>query len=327
VRFAAVAIFAALVVALVAAAAGTARILPTLLDPEVPARAARPFLYGLAALSFEVGALVGWPLGWVEVAIRSRERGEARARMALGESPSARLLRLWPAIVVLGLLTAAGSVAWGRDARGPGRVARALLAEARASCAAAKEPRVVAVPLVHATWLCRPGRAPLLVGEGAGSAQSIDFAASSLDIADDLTRFSARDAQILVPSTTAIRLRLDEVRITGLHPFSAPSSVSPAARALAIVFAALFSALVATSSALLGEARVRAAAWAIALAGPAATLVALRACEQRMIGDARLALVPLAAIAATFASRAIVGVITALLRLRRRPRRPAPDPS
>ena len=39
VRFGAAAIVAALVVALVASAAGVARILPTLLDPDVPARA------------------------------------------------------------------------------------------------------------------------------------------------------------------------------------------------------------------------------------------------------------------------------------------------
>ncbi|MEO7096088.1 MAG: hypothetical protein ABI175_22695, partial [Polyangiales bacterium] len=135
-RFALAAIVAALVVALVAAAAGVARILPTLLDPGVPARAARPFLAGLAALSLEVGALVGWPLGWTEAAVRSRERGEARARMALGEAPFQRLARLWPAILLLSILASAGSIVWGRDARGPGRVARALLEEGRKSCQA-----------------------------------------------------------------------------------------------------------------------------------------------------------------------------------------------
>ena len=87
----AAAMVAALVVALMAAAAGMARVLPMLLNPEVPSRAARPFLFGVLALSCEVGFLVGWPLGWAEVAVRSRERGEARARLALGESPVRRM--------------------------------------------------------------------------------------------------------------------------------------------------------------------------------------------------------------------------------------------
>lgn len=176
---------------------------------------------------------------------------------------------------------------------------------------------MVAVPLVHATWLCRPGKEPLLVGEGAGSASTIDFAAAELDIADDLTRFSAHDAQILVPASTPLRLRLDHVLVTGLHPFSAPSSVAPWARASAIVGAALLSAIVATLSALRGESSVRAVAWGVALAGPAATLVALRACEQRMIGDARLMLVPVAALVATLLARGLALVLTAAARARR----------
>ena len=321
-RFLAAAIVASIVVTLVAAAAGVARILPTLLDPAVPARAARPFLAGLLALSLEVGALVGWPLGWTEAAVRSRERGEARARMALGEAPWRRLMRLSPTIALLSLLAAAGSVAWGRDARGPGRVARALLEEGRRSCLGAisrGETRVIAVPLVRTAWLCRAGHEPLLVGEGAGSAAPIDFAASSLIISDDLTSFVARDAQILVPSETPLRIVVGEARILGLHPFSAPSSVPPFVRAATLVTAALLSALLSTASALRGEARVRAAAWGIALAGPSATLVVLRACEQAQIADVRLIAIPLSAVAATLLARLVARVAAELLR--RRPRR------
>ncbi len=308
-RFAAGAIVAATVVALVAMAAGVARILPSLLDPGVPWRAARPFVMGLLALALEIGALVGWPLGWVEIAVRSQERGEARARMALGESPAKRLLRLWPTIALLASLGALGSLAWGRDARGPGRIARALVAEGRATCLASSEPRAVAVPLVRATWLCRPGLPPILLGRGAGNASAITFAAESLDISDDLTTFTANEAQILVPASDGVRFAVHEARVTGLHPFSAPSSVPPWARALSIVTAALLSALVATGAALAGVVRARVAAWGLALVGPAVTLVVLRALEQAQIGDGRLVLVPLAALTAASFARFVAYVL------------------
>jgi hypothetical protein len=324
VSFAGAAIVAGLVVSAVAAAAGFARILPTLLDPAVPGRAARPFVAGLLALSFEIGALVGWPLGWVEAATRSRERGEARARMSLGEGPWRRIARMTPAIVVLALLGTTGSLAWGRDARSPGRVARALIEEVRLACVHAADTgrtTAIAVPLVHATWMCRPGHAPLLLGEGAGNASAIDFVASSLDVSDDLSSISARDAQILVPSSTPTRLRVGEARVVGLVPFSAPSSVPPLARAAAIVVAALLSAAIATVSALRGEVPVRAGAWAIALAGPSATLAVLRACEQAHVGDARLVVIPLAAAASTLFARIAARAILEVLRRRRSPRR------
>jgi len=316
-RFLAAALVAALVVTLIAAAAGLARVLPILLDPEVPRRAARPFLIGLFALSLEVGALVGWPLGWTEAALRSVERGEARARMALGESPWRRVLRLLPVVLVLSALTAFGSLVWGRDARAPGRVARALVEEARVVCASAAEARVVDVPLVRAAWLCRPGRDPVLVGEGAGSASAIDFIASAFHVTDDLTAVTVKDAQVLLPTETPVRLRLGEARVIHLVPFSAPSSVPPALRAFVIVAAAIASALLATVSALRSDTGHRAIAWAVAVAGPAATLSALRACERAAIGDARLLAVPMAAIAASIAARGLVLLVTTLVAKRR----------
>ncbi len=316
-RFLAAAIVAAAVVTVIAAAAGLARVLPILLEPDVPRRAARPFLIGLFALSLEVGALVGWPLGWTEVALRSVERGEARARMALGEGPWRRVSRLLPAVLVLAALTALGSLAWGRDARAPGRVARALVEEARAVCASAPEPRVVDVPLVRAAWLCRPGRAPVLVGEGAGSAAAIDFIASSFHVTDDLTAVSVKDAQVLLPTETPVRLRLGEARVIHLVPFSAPSSVPPALRAFVIVAAAILCAVLSTVFALRHDAGHRAIAWGIAVAGPAATLGVLRACERAGVGDARLLVVPLAALLATIAARGLVVAIATLVAKRR----------
>lgn len=322
-RFLAGALVATAVITFVAAAAGLARVLPILLDPEVPRRAARPFLIGLLALSVEVGALVGVPLGFVEVALRSVERGEARARLALGEPPYLRLLRSWSALVLLGLGTAFGSLAWGRDARAPGAVARALVEEARRECLASTAPRVVDVPLVRASWLCRPARAPLLLGEGTGG--SIDFLATSFYVADDLSAVTLTDADVLLATSTPTRLHVREARVLHLVPFSAPSSVPPPLRATVIVLSTLLSAWMATLSALRSEAgpgAPRAVAWAVAIVGPAVTLSVLRVFERAEVGDVRLLLVPLAALAACAAARlALLGV--QLSRRRLFPRRGA----
>lgn len=316
-RFAFAAIVAALVVAVVAALAFASSVLPALLDPDVPARVARPILGGVLALALEVGAVLGWPLGWVEACIRSRERGEARARMALGESPARRIVRLWPTIVLLALLAAAGSVAWGRDARAPGRLARGLVEAADARCREAiarGETRVVVVPVVHVSFLCAPGGAglPWLVGQGAGGAQSVDFAARALSIADDLASFEAEQAQLLIPASIPTRVTVARARVTGLTPFSSPSSVPPWLRAAALVLAAMGSAIVSMRVALTATTQARAALWSLALVGPAVALAALRACEQARLADARLLLVPAAAVLAAVIAAGLVAGARAL---------------
>lgn len=317
VRFAFAAIIAALIVAVVAGLAFASSVLPALLDPDVPASVARPIVGGVVALALEVGAVIGWPLGWVEASIRSRERGEARARMALGESPWRRIVRLAPTIVLLALLAAAGSVAWGRDARAPGRLARGLIAAGDARCREAiarGETRVVVVPVVHVSFLCAAKREPWLVGQGAGGAQAIDFAARGLTISDDLSSFEARGAQLLVPAGVPARVTVETVRVSGLSPFSSPSSVPPWLRATALVLSAMGAAIVALRFSLTSRTQARAALWALALVGPAAALASLRACELARLGDVRLMLVPLAAIGAATLASGLAAAVGALAR-------------
>ena len=317
VRFAFAAIVAALVVALVAGLAFASSVLPTLLDPEVPARVARPILAGVVALALETGAVVGWPIGWVEACVRSRERGEARARMALGESPWRRIAGLAPTIALLAILAAAGSVAWGRDARAPGRLARGLVAAGEARCREAierGEARVVVVPVVHVAFLCAKGERPWLVGQGAGGAASVDFAARALDVADNLSGFELTDAQLLVPAKAPTRVSVHTARVTGLSPYSTPSSVPPWLRATALVLAAMGAAIVAMRFTLTSRTTARAALFALALAGPAAALATLRACERAHLGDLRLLAVPLAAIAAATAASVAFAAVSSLRR-------------
>jgi hypothetical protein len=290
-RFGLAALLAATAVTFATFAAGVSRVLPLLLDRAVPTRAAIPLVLGLLALAIEVGVLIGWPVGWAEAALRSRERGEARARRALGESPLRRVVRLWPtALVLLGLAFAA-STAWGRDARAPGRVARRLLAEAKAACLARTTEGVEHVPLVKAAWLCRPGRPPLLVGEAAGG---MDYAARELFIADDLRSIEADETQILAPAS--VRVVATHTKVEGLAPFTAPSSVPALHRGLALAAAGLLSALVATWAAIARPRGPRAVTWALAAAGPAGALLALRACERHGWIGARLSVVPAAAL-------------------------------
>lgn len=306
-RFGLAAVLAASAVTFAAFAAGVSRILPLLLDRDVPLRAAVPLVLGLLALASEVGFLVGWPVGWAEAALRSRERGEARARRALGESPVRRVVRLWPTMLVLVSCAFLASVAWGRDARAPGRVARLLLAEARLSCLAAKSASVQHVPMVRAAWLCRPGHAPLLVGEAAGG---MDYAARDLWIADDLRSIEADDTQILAPS--AVRIVAGHTKVQGLAPYTAPSSVPATHRGLALAAAGLLSAVLATWAAIARPRGPRATTWALAAAGPAAALLALRACERLSLVGARLALVPAAALLGVLAGLALASAARAV---------------
>ncbi|MBX7197239.1 MAG: hypothetical protein K1X94_34635, partial [Sandaracinaceae bacterium] len=167
--------------------------------------------------------------------------------------------------------------------------------------------RVVDVPLVRASWLCRPAKMPVLLGEGTGG--SLDFLASRFEVADDLSSVLITDADVLLATSTPTHLHVDRVVVRHLVPFSAPSSVPPWLRAVVIVSSMLVSAWVAALSALRREGRHRAIAWALALAGPATALTVLRAFERAEVGDARLLLVPLAALAAALLARGMwVGV-------------------
>jgi hypothetical protein len=104
-------------------------------------------------------------------------------------------------------------------------------------------------------------------------------------------------------------MRYLEARVRGLAPFSAPSSVRPIVRALVIVLSAIACSMLAAAASLRRASGHRAVDWILALAGPSATLTALRACERAQIGDARLALVPLAAVGATLAAELAVAAL------------------
>jgi len=110
------------VLAILALAGASVRVLPWLIDPRVPWRVAVPFGAPVASVAIEAAVLVGWPIGWALAAFVLIERGEARVLAMLGERPIKTTMRLVPTALVFGAVLAGASLAGGRDASEPGRV-------------------------------------------------------------------------------------------------------------------------------------------------------------------------------------------------------------
>ncbi|HEY1960403.1 MAG TPA: hypothetical protein VGH28_32555 [Polyangiaceae bacterium] len=269
------------------------RVLPWVLDPDVPARAALPFARGVAELAIEAAVMVGWPIGWALAAQRFAERGEARAMMLLGESPAKTALAqwriAWPLAGVLALASALGAL----DASAPGRMAQDLVSQARAACAAATTPRTYSVPFVDATWLCHPGSPPILYGSGPGALRSVAFSAKSATIAGDMRRIDLDDARFSSASMNA-NVHANHVVLHGMSPFTHASNVPPIERAIIAVLAAAIAAAAAVWACVTGRARGQLVAIAIAAAGPLAALGLMRALERAEAPAAWFLLTPIA---------------------------------
>jgi hypothetical protein len=260
--------------------AGAVRLLPWLLDPAVPWRVAGPFARGLLAVALEAALLVGWPVGWALGAWRCVETGEARVLGTLGERPESTTLRLFPQGLLFTLLLAGASLLYASDAGAPGRVATELVAQGRASCAAARSPRTYSIPFTNMTWLCGPGRAPRLVGAGPGAMSGALLTASGARIAGDFRALELDDARVLLSATPPITVHVASLSLHGMAPW-AKASVLPAwLRAVFLVSAAWAAAAIAAYAVLRGLVRGRLAAAGIAALGPVAGLAALRLLER-----------------------------------------------
>jgi hypothetical protein len=266
--------------------AGAVRILPWVLDPEVPARVALPFARGIVELATEAALLVGWPLGWALAAHRFADRGEARAMMLLGESPIRTALAQWRSAAPLAALLAVASATGAFDAGAPGRMAQDLVTQGRAACASVKTPRTFAVPFVDATWLCPgPGPAPatgpatpVLYGAGPGSLRSIVFTAKGARIAPDMRRIELDDARFSVGSA---KVHAGRVALHGMSPWTHASNVPPLLRALVVVLAAALAALGSVVACLApGRLGGTFAAVVVGVSGPLVALGLMRALER-----------------------------------------------
>jgi hypothetical protein len=271
--------WASLAVLGVAVLAGAIRVLPWIVAPHVPFRAALPFARALFAVGLETTLLAAPPLGWAFCAAALVERGEARALFATGASPAGIVRMTLLAAAGFALLTALASLAWGREAAAPGRLARALVAQSRQSCGqGATDPRSAYVPFVGVTWLCFPDAPPRLAGQlptGGGS-----FSALDLSISDDLRSLEFSDLRLMVGEKGAISVRAHKAEVRGLAPWGRGSNLTAPERALLLSLTGTALALLGAGLVLTRSIAHRLSSLLIGGAGPIASLVVMSRLEQ-----------------------------------------------
>jgi hypothetical protein len=294
------ALIASLAIALLGLVAGSVRVLPWLLDPDVSFRVVAPFARGVAAIALEAALVVGWPVGWALAACRVMESGEGRVLQSLGESPAATVKRLVPHGAVLALAVSTVALVWGSDASAPGRVATELMVEARASCAAARTPVAYVVPFTEMAWLCAPDREPRLAGV-IPAVRAAFLTARRARIAGDFRAIELDDARVVLPGKPPISVHVGMLSVHGMAPWAHASTLPPALRAVLLALSAWSAASAAAYGVLQRYARARVAAIALGAAGPLAALGLLRTLERADATPAAFILVPVAACGCAFA--------------------------
>ena len=271
----------AAILALLALAGASVRVLPWLLDPRVPWRMALPFGRAVASVAVEAAVLVGWPIGWALAAFVLVERGEARVLAMLGERPLRTTARLVPMALVFGGIVAGAALAGGRDASEPGRVVADLLRAGRASCGTSSAPSAVDVPLLGAAWLCGGSTEPHLVGRPPLSRDGRSlYSARAIDIAPDARRIELDDASI---AAAGVSLHVKHALLR-LPPFVRASSLPAAWRAAFLATSGAASGLLAVWLLLAMEERAlvlwRLHALLVGAAGPVSSLALLHVLER-----------------------------------------------
>jgi hypothetical protein len=292
----------------VAILAGAVRILPLLLTPGVPAEVAWPLGRGVAGVALETALFVAPPLGWALAAAKLVDRGEARALFALGVRPWAIVLGAWPAAVLLAALAALAAASWGREAAAPGRLARQLVSDARAGCEAqahsTSAPAAVDVPLVGVSWVCLPGEAPRAVGKPSFGGGRAGFAATAMELADDLRAVSFRELTVVTPlagSDSPARFRFARAEVRGLPPLGRASNLGVLARTALLALSGLALAVTSAGFVLWASIASRARAGALAVLAAGASLLVFSALERSSVSSALYLAVPAAGLASLLA--------------------------
>ncbi len=292
--------------AVAALLAGAVRILPWVLDPNVPLRVALPFARGVVELAIEAAIVVGWPLGFALAAQRYAERGEARAMMLLGESPARAAVAQWRSALPLAGALALASAMGAIDASAPGRMAQDLITQGRAACAHATARSTYAIPFVSATWLCTPGTEPRLYGSGPGSLHAISFSAKGARISGDMRRIDLDDARFAIRTAD---VHANHVALHGMSPWSHASNVGPFLRAFVMVIAAALAALASVHASITRRARGTFAAVLVGVSGPVAALGLMRALERADAPRAAFLAMPIVALAVPLALAMLLGLL------------------
>jgi hypothetical protein len=290
----------------VALVAGAVRVMPWLLEPDVPWRVALPFARTLAAIALEAAVMVGFPIGITLACARFASRGEARVMQLLGERPSRTALRLMPQALAFAAVIATASALGGADASAPGQVATSLVEQGKTSCEHATTRTTYSVPLVGVTWLCTPNAPARLYGHGPGGMSKVTFTAEGATVAGDMRRIDLERATVLLgDAPDSPHATLGQLTLRGLSPWASASSLPPSTRAVVMAGSALVCALLAAWGALRRMVRAPLAALVGGAAGPLAALGAVRALERADARSGWFLLVPLLAGCATLLAFAV----------------------
>jgi hypothetical protein len=235
------AIAAVAIVFVVAAGAGVVRLLPWLSSPDVPFLVALPFARALMAVAVETAVLVGLPVGSALAAAILVDRGELRALCALGARPLKVALGALPALLVCAVCCSVLGSLIDPGAGVPGRLARDLVEQGRRSCAGVTRPRTALVPMTSFSWLCFPGREPVLVGAVPKSRGRAWLSARNAVPSDDMRRMDLERLELFVlpdGKRPAFRARATRAHFQGMTPWGRPAAISTASRALVVALAA-----------------------------------------------------------------------------------------
>lgn len=283
--------------------AGAIRLLPWLVSETVPLRVALPFAKELAASALEVALLVGPPLGWALSAASSVEHGEARALAAIGVGPARFVASTLPLVLGLEIGSALLVGLADRGSQAPGRLARALIEEARAACDDRKStPSAIDIPLVRASWLCTPEAPPRFVGSLPGGAP---FSAASVEPSDDLDALVLGEPRVRFERGANVHVHVERATIRGLAPGRRASKLAPVARSILLAgtgaWLATLAAWVVVRLHLVG----RVAVVGLSAAGPVVALATFSSLERAGVAAPAYLVVPLAATGAIFGVLAV----------------------
>jgi hypothetical protein len=214
----------------------------------------------------------------------------------MGVSPWQCVRREWFQLVVPLLLVAGLGPIAVRDASRPGEVLSAMLASAQQACRDAKEPSVLRVPLVEATWLCAVGSEPRVVLRPPAPLSDVLVTSTRVQLSEDLRTVRLADAHFATPRLDAL---VGQVTLRNVPLGWAKPHFAAWPRACALGAALVVSCLVGAVFMLRVPSSRRAMGVVRGASGPVAALAVLRVLDQRGAVDGMLALVPIGAALAT----------------------------
>jgi hypothetical protein len=218
------------------------RLLPLILEPKIAFTTLWPFARAILALAVEATLVLSASIGVALALGVMRDRGELRALLCLGQSPTESIRHAMPWLTSLALATSLVSYWVARDAGEPGLLINGQLARAREACRAS-DP-VQHVPFVNVSVVCGDKKLARFVGQGP--ARGTVFVADNMHVAGDLRSMTLDRAELAMPLPKGgeVHLRVAQINLRGLRNALAPSTQKPWSRALCMGLSSWLASLV-----------------------------------------------------------------------------------